>query len=198
MKIQQNIDVKLTLFTPPSLPGRAARACYGKRPDLLQANQEDDLRLARALLAAEHMEPFECSLLVFECLLPKFLCSQLNRHRIGVGRCQQSLRMSFPEAIFYWRPGVPLPKSIEDRFREDEAILRQASECRIPKTERELVLRQVSDNLMVQYTTWYNFREFLELCKKRGEKGAQLEAREYVALAQEQVFATPWGHLTEA
>lgn len=196
MKITNSLNVNLTFHTPPNLVGRAARPCYGKRPSLESAVYEDDVKLASALLNKKHLEPLECSLFVVECDLPKFLCSQLNRHRVGIGRCQQSLRLSKPEDVtFYWREGVPLPKGVEDRFRADEALIRQVIEEKQGKEQREMILRLVNDLLMVQYTTFFNAREFLSLYEKRNANDAQLEARMFVRALYEQIIETDWRHV---
>ena len=190
MRITHQLEVSLAFATPAMLPGRAARCCYGKR--CLQPNGENDNALTRNLRTSSHLEPWECSLVLFECVLPKFVCAQLNRHRIGIGRCQQSLRLSFAEPTFFWPLDIPLPKSSEDRFRADEALIRSLRERKARKREREILQRHVSDHIMVEYSTWFNMRQWLSLVQKRLADDAQEETQRTVALMRDALMQTDW------
>ena len=190
MIITHEMQVQLTYITPAFLPGVVARNCYGNatRPHSV----EDNLGLSQRLLKAGHHEPLECSLVVFQCTLPKFVCNQLNRHRIGIGRCQQSLRFSFAEPTFFWPRDIPLSQETERRFAGDEQIICSLKEEHAKKREREIHQRLISDNIMVQYSTWFNMRQWLSLAQKRLDSHAQKETQEVVRMMQEQIMATDW------
>lgn len=190
MKLTSELEVKLTYITPAALPGRAARGCYGKRPD--EPNDEDDRQLTRNLLAVGHHEPLECSLAVFECLLPVFVCSQLNRHRIGIGRCQQSLRLSFAKPTFFWPKDVVLSKEDEDRLQADANLIESLRTSKARKREREIRQRLISDHVIVEYCTWFNVRQWLSLAQKRLADDAQEETRRTIAMMQEALMKTDW------
>lgn len=190
MIITSKLEVTLIHSTPATLPGRVARCCYGKRKD--EPDNEADLTLSRNLLTAGHHEPIECSLFVFECLLPKFVCSQLNRHRIGIGRCQQSLRLSFAEPTFFWPDDLELSAASRSRFADDERLIVALHNNKASKREREIFQRHISEHLMVQYTTWFNIREWISLSQKRLDSHAQRETQQAVQLMQDAILLTDW------
>jgi len=187
--ITSEINVHLFEYTKPRLCGRAARACY----DNGDKTEQDDIELTNKLLIAQHMEPLENSHLYFECLIPKYVASQLNRHRVGIGRCQQSLRLSLAKPLFFWPDDVPL-------FEDDMTIIAQAIALiddlkNANRREREIRQRLIPDNLMVQYRTWMNFREFLQLIDKRLTVHAQKECKAVVQRMVDCVMMTEWSEI---
>ena len=190
MIITHELRVELSHITPASLPGRVARGCYGKRPEV--PNDHYDRQLTQNLLNSGHHEPLECSLVVFDCLLPKFVCAQLNRHRIGIGRCQQSLRLSFAKPMFFWPKDIVLSKESEDRFQADANLIERLRTTKARKREREILQRHISEHVMVEYSTWFNMRQWLSLVQKRLADDAQEETRRTVALMQEAILKTDW------
>lgn len=193
LTITHELQVKLVHITPASLPGRVARGCYGKRPD--EPNDHHDRQLTHNLLGVGHHEPLECSLVVFQCLLPKFVCSQLNRHRIGIGRCQQSFRLSFAKPMFFWPKDVVLLKDSEDRFKADAELIERLRTNKARKREREILQRHVSDHVIVEYCTWFNMRQWLSLAQKRLADDAQEETQRTVSMMQGAIMATDWAEV---
>lgn len=185
MIITNEITVKLRFSSPVPLIGHAARACYAKGD-----NPDHDSELAAKLVKMKHMEPLENSLFYFTCKIPKFVCAQLNRHRVGIGRCQQSLRYSIAEPTFYWPDDMEMPPYIRMRLENDANILASLSE--MSQREREVHQRLVSDLLVVEYRTWLNAREFLSLCERRLHPSAQRECRAVVARMRDELMLTPW------
>lgn len=189
MQIRFEMDVRLVHITPAFLPGQMARVCYGKRGS---HSKEEDEALSSKLYHAKHHEPLECSLAVFECTIPKFIANQLNRHRIGIGRCQQSLRFSYAEPTFYWPKDIPLVAEAEKRFADDEQLILSLRTGQAKRRGREILQRLISDNIMVQYSTWFNMRQWLSLTQKRLGPEAQKETRDVVNMMQEQIMTTDW------
>jgi Trm5-related predicted tRNA methylase len=85
-----------------------------------------------------------------------------------------------------------MPKASADRFREDAALIRSLHERKASKREREIVQRHVSGHVMVEYTTWFNMREWLSLAEKRLSLEAQEETRQTIALMQDAILNTDW------
>lgn len=189
MIITSILDVDLSYVSCASLPGQAARSCYGKRGS---GDYDQDLALTRALYLNKHFEPFECSLIMFECVLPKFVCSQLNRHRVGIGRCQQSLRLSFAEPTFFWPSDVPVSEDSQLRFENDERLILQLRSMKAKKRTREILQRHICDHVMVQYSTWFNAREWLQLKEKRMSEDAQPETKKTIGMMQDLIMTTNW------
>ena len=184
--ITSKMQVRLISFSEPSLVGQAARACYGNTLE----DEASNIALAVKLRTIKHHEPLENSHVYFECLIPKFVASQLNRHRVGIGRCQQSLRLSYAKPFFYWPEDVPLSK-------DDLTLIKGAVDLisvltKANKREREIRQRLIPDNLMIEYRTWFNIREFLTLCDRRLDSQAQVETRVVVAMMRDQLMLTKW------
>jgi thymidylate synthase ThyX len=190
MIITSEIQVSIIHSTPASLPGRVARCCYGKRKDV--PDDKADITLSANLLNSGHHEPIECSLIVFECLLPKFVCSQLNRHRIGIGRCQQSLRLSFAEPTFFWPQDLELSAASRARFADDARLISMLREQKATKREREILQRHISEHLIVQYSTWFNTRQWITFSKRRLAHDAQRETQQAVRLMEDAILLTDW------
>jgi thymidylate synthase ThyX len=180
------MTVRLISFSEPSLVGQAARACYGKTSD----DELSNIALAAKLRRIKHMEPLENSHVYFECVIPKFVASQLNRHRIGIGRCQQSLRLSYAKPLFFWPDDTEITENDLAIIKASVDLIKRLASAK--QREREIRQRLIPDTLMVEYRTWFNIREFLTLCERRLDRHAQIETRIVISLMRDQLMMTPW------
>lgn len=171
-------QVHLTYATPFALVPESARFCYA--PVGESKGEEKDINTAKALIRHDHGEPQECSLFVFDLYLPEFVIKQFNRHRVGVGRCENSLRYQKLEEIklyFSREEWDRQPISVAVALTLVDALVELMQDHQTTKREREQWQRLMPRNTMTHQRLWLNFRALTHFLKKRMAKDAQLEAQ---------------------
>lgn len=190
IKTTQALDVRLVYYTPPWLVGWMASASHGGK--ITDVDKDAAVELAQKLLKWRHMEPFEASLFVFDCRIPLYVASQLNRHRVGCGRTQQSLRYCNMQDAELYFPTAELSdaeKSMLSALSDyTEHVLSDAKSVK----EKEHANRLLPANIMIRYRCYYNFRSFLHLLEMRDKEHVQPETRQVVRMMKESVMNTEW------
>ncbi|MEM4166611.1 MAG: FAD-dependent thymidylate synthase [Candidatus Bilamarchaeaceae archaeon] len=196
LKISNKIEIKLVYYTPPWLPGWLASASHGGK--ISEIDKNDALELTKKLLKWGHLEPLETSLFVFDCKIPLFVANQLNRHRIGCGRTQQSLRYcKITDIELYYHDGnapehdMPLINSFLNYI---ENIASKASCIQ----EKEQINRMLPSRIMIKYRCYFNFRSFMHLLEMRDKNNVQPETRYTVQLMKSEIIKTDWGDLLKS